>query len=295
MHFGIVFANAGPFADPVTGVACARAAEAAGFESLWTVEHVLVPAGYESEYPYDKSGKMPGGESSDIPDPLIWLAYVAAATERIKLGTGILILPQRNPAVTAKEVATLDKLSGGRVLLGVGAGWLREEFDALDVPFEDRGRRLDAYIRAMRALWEQDEATVDEPGFVHLERAVSLPKPPSGRVPVHIGGHSEAAARRAGRLGDGFFPGKGDHDRLRDLIAIARRTADENGRDPDAVEVTAGAGPGLGDDPMGELERLRDLGVSRVVVPPQAFDAASAPAAYEAFADRVLRPWADRG
>ncbi|MDP9244076.1 MAG: LLM class flavin-dependent oxidoreductase, partial [Chloroflexota bacterium] len=106
-------------------------AEELGFESLWTVEHVVVPSGYESEYPYDESGKMAGGlEVFDLADPLIWLAYVAAVTERIKLATGVLILPQRNPLITAKAVATLDVLSGGRVMLGVGVGWLEEEFNA---------------------------------------------------------------------------------------------------------------------------------------------------------------------
>ena len=144
MRFGVIFANVGPFATPEGAKAIATAAEATGFDSLWTVEHVLVPADYESTYPYDPSGRMPGGERTDIPDPLVWLTYVAAHTTTIGLGTGILIVPQRNPAVMAKEIATLDVLSGGRVLLGVGAGWLAEEFAALDVPFEGRGRRLDS-------------------------------------------------------------------------------------------------------------------------------------------------------
>ena len=121
-------------------MAVAEAAEAGRLSTLWTVEHVVVPSGYESKYPYDPSGKMAGGaEEFDLPDPLVWLAFVAARTTTIKLGTGILILPQRNPVVTAKAVATLDHLSGGRVVPGVGAGWLAEEFAALNVPFEDRG------------------------------------------------------------------------------------------------------------------------------------------------------------
>ncbi len=123
MRFGIMFANTGPFVDGPPAAGLAQAAEAAGFDSLWTVEHVVVPRGYASPYPYDESGKMPGGrEDFDIPDPLVWLSYVAAATESIKLATGILIVPQRNPLVTAKAVATLDKLSGGRAVLGVGVG-----------------------------------------------------------------------------------------------------------------------------------------------------------------------------
>ena len=139
MRFGIAFANTGPLAEGPIAAGVARAVEAAGFESVWTVEHVLVPVDYQSTYPYAKSGRMPGGESFDIPDPLVWLAYVAAATTTLRLGTGILILPQRNPAIVAKEVASLDRLSGGRVELGIGVGWLEEEFDALGVPFAGRG------------------------------------------------------------------------------------------------------------------------------------------------------------
>ena len=243
MKFGIAFANAGPMSDPTLAVASARAAEAAGFESLWTVEHVLVPEGYESEYPYDSSGKMPGGDTLDIPDPLIWMAYVAAVTSTINLGTGILIVPQRNPAILAKEVATLDVLSGGRTLLGVGVGWLEEEFDALGVPFKERGRRLDSHIATMRALWSDDKATVDD-DFTSFSNCVSLPKPPGRSVPIVIGGHSEPAARRAGRIGDGFFPGRGSHEDIAHLLDVMRVAAEQAGRDPGTIEVSAsGSGP----------------------------------------------------
>ncbi len=287
MHIGVAFANAGPLANPDLAVASARAAEAAGIESLWTVEHVVVPSGYQSTYPYDKSGKMPGGEVFDLPDPLIWLAYVAATTERIKLGTGILILPQRNPAITAKEVASLDQLSRGRVLLGVGAGWLAEEFDALGVPFERRGRRLDSYIEAMRALWDEPKATVQDE-FVSFTDCISLPKPPQGRVPIHIGGDSEAAARRAGRLGDGYFPGR-DRGELEHLVGVMRRSAEESGRDPDSIELTVSGASLMGGKDVGaEVERLRKLGATRLMIAPLAYDAASAPDAYARFADEVM-------
>jgi probable F420-dependent oxidoreductase len=287
MHFGVAFANTGPLAEGATAAACARAIEAAGFDSVWTVEHVLVPAGYESTYPYARSGKMPGGETWAIPDPLIWLSYIAAATETLKLGTGILILPQRNPAVTAKECATLDRLSGGRLLLGIGVGWLEEEFDALGVPFAGRGARTDAYVAAMRALWTGEEVDLDD-GYQTWKRAISLPTPASGTVPIVIGGHSEAAARRAGRLGDGFFPGKGSNETLAHLIGVMRQTAEEHGRDPDAIEVTAGTPALGGDDPVGVVEEMAALGIHRLITPPLAFDADSAPEAYAAFGERII-------
>lgn len=287
MRFGVAFANTGPLADGPTAAACMQAVEAAGFESAWTVEHVLVPVGYQSAYPYARSGKMPGGEHVAIPDPLVWLAYVAAATDRLVLGTGILILPQRNPAVVAKEIATLDRLSGGRLRLGVGAGWLEEEFDALGVPFERRGRRLDAYIAALRALWTGEEVTLDD-GYHRWERVVSLPTPADGPVPIVIGGHTEVAARRAGRLGDGFFPGKGSPTELAHLFSVMRDAAEAAGRDPDAIEITAGSAAVGGTDPVGAVQELAALGVSRVIVPPLAFDAASAVDAYGAFGEQVI-------
>jgi probable F420-dependent oxidoreductase len=273
MKFGVAFANVGPMAYAEGAVALAQAAEAGGFESLWTVEHTIVPAGYQSPYPYSPTGKMPGPEDSDIPDPLIWLTYVAASTSTIRLGTGILILPQRNPIVLAKEVATLDRLSGGRVELGVGVGWLEEEFDALGISFADRGARTDDHIAALRASFDG---------------AISRPRPTQGSVPIVVGGHSKVAARRAGRLGDGFFPGRGSHEALAELIAVMKATAVEHGRDPDAIEISAGGNGALGSKALDEVKALRDLGVSRVIVPPLAYDPEGQRTAFAKYGEDVI-------
>jgi probable F420-dependent oxidoreductase len=202
MKFGLRYASLGRHSNGPAAVELAQAAEAAGFESIWTVEHVVVPHGYQSRYPYSPSGRMGSGlEDFPIPDPLIWLAYVASATRTIKLGTAILILPQRNPVVTAKAVATLDHLAGGdRVLLGIGVGWLAEEFAALGLPFADRGPRTDEYVEAMRALWSQECATF-KGRFISFERVFCRPRPPGHRIPIVVGGDTVAAAacRTAGR------------------------------------------------------------------------------------------------
>ena len=228
-------------------------------KSLWTVEHTIVPAGYASAYPYDPSGKMAGGRNDfPLPDPLIWMAFVAAATSRIRLATGILILPQHNPVIAAKQIATLDHLSRGRILLGIGVGWLEEEFAALGVPFAERGARTDEYIMAMRELWSADQPTF-KGRFVSFKEAYCRPQPVNKSVPIIVGGHSEAAARRAGRLGDGFFPARGAP---KELIAIAREAAAKAGRDPAKLEISVS----LPDD-LGELDALRKLGVTRVLVP----------------------------
>jgi probable F420-dependent oxidoreductase len=286
MKFGIAFANTGPYAAAEGAAALAQAAEQAGFESLWTVEHVVVPTGYESTYPYSPTGKMPGGGEFDIPDPLIWLTWVAAHSTSLTLATGILILPQRNPVVLAKEVATLDVLSGGRVHLGVGIGWLEEEFDAIGVPFADRGPRTEEYVAAMRALWSQDEPTFAGE-TIDFTGAVMRPRPAARAVPITVGGHSRAAARRAGRIGDGFFPGKGD---LPALLDEMRAAADEAGRDPDAIEVSA-SGAALmagGEAAVDEVGRLAEQGVARVMVPPLTYNPAEAAEVLGRFGEDVI-------
>jgi probable F420-dependent oxidoreductase len=267
MQFGIMFANTGHGSSAEGAIAVAQAAEQGGFTTAWTVEHVVVPSGYQSTYPYDPSGKMAGGaEQFDLPDPLIWLTWVAAHTTTLRLGTGILIATQRNPLITAKEVATLDHLSGGRVDLGVGVGWLREEFDALGVAWERRGQRLDEYIGAMRALWTMDKAEFHGE-LVDFEGCISRPRPVNGTVPIVIGGHTEAAARRAGRLGDAFFPGLAETEQLSGLLEAMRRAADEAGRDGDAIAVYAGGGGKPGAALDARIAALAELGISQVIMP----------------------------
>jgi len=266
MKLGLAFANTGPFAEPEGLAQLAVAAEQAGIESVWTVEHVIWPSSYDSAYPYSPTGKMPGDKTSAIPDPLVWLSFVAANTTELVLGTGIVILPERNPLVFAKEVATLDRLSGGRLQLGIGVGWLEEEFDALGVPWDRRGARTDEYIRSMRELWASDDASFDGE-FVSFSDVSSNPKPASKSVPFIIGGHSNAAAKRAGRLGDGFFPGKGTPGELREMVDVMNQAAADADRDPSQIEITA-AHPGLfGDDPVGAAQELADVGVTRTIAP----------------------------
>ena len=264
MKVGMIFANVMLFGTPDGARALAEAAEEAGIESLWTVEHVVVPEGYESPYPYSESGKMPGGEDASIPDPLAWIAFMAGLTKTVRLATGILILPQRNPVILAKECATIDVLSGGRLELGVGIGWLAEEFEAIGVPFDERVDRTEEYVSALRALWSKDE-TFDGK-YTSFARARSNPKPVQERgIPIVVGGHTKAAARRAGLIGDGFFPARANN--LPELIAECRRAAEEAGRDPDSIEITSGGLPNAD-----FAKRLEDMGVHRLVTPPPSFD-----------------------
>lgn len=264
MKIGVMFANVMLFGTPDGARALAEAAEESGIESLWTVEHVVVPEGYESPYPYSPSGKMPGGETSPIPDPLAWISFMAGLTSTVRLATGILILPQRNPVILAKECATIDVLSNGRLELGIGIGWLAEEFQAIGVPFEERVGRTEEYVSALRALWSQDE-TFDGK-FTSFNNARSNPKPvQEGGIPIVVGGHTKAAARRAGRIGNGFFPARPDN--LKALIDECRNAATEAGRDPNSIEITTGGLP-----TVDFAKQLEDMGVSRLVTPPPSFD-----------------------
>ncbi len=264
MKFGLAFASS-VGTDPDSALEICRLAEAVGFDSVWGGEHVIRPDSIRSPYPYTEDGEMPGEPDTPIPDPLIWLAYVAAAAPTLRLGTCILILPQRNPLVLAKELATLDHLSGGRVELGIGVGWLEEEFDALGVPWAHRGARNDEYVAALRALWAGPHAEFHGK-FVDFPPVTCSPRPLRGSIPITVGGDTPAAIRRAARLADGYFPGTGDVEGLRALIAQLAEAAAACDRDPAEIEINAIFAAQLA-DPVAGVEQFAELGVSRAMVP----------------------------
>lgn len=192
-------------ASPEIVRAVGREVEDRGFESIWVPEHVVLFDDYDSSYPYSPDGRFPGGADSGMLEPLGALTYLAAVTDRVRLGTAICLVPQRNPVYTAKQVTDLDSLSGGRVEFGIGIGWLREEFEALGVPFERRGLRADEDLAVMRSLW-CDEVSEFHGELVDLPPCRMYPKPvQSPHPPIHVGGESDAALRRAARLGQGWF------------------------------------------------------------------------------------------
>jgi probable F420-dependent oxidoreductase len=268
MRFGIIPpVRSGVTADPEWMTTFARHAESCGFESVVLVEHAVVISEYQSTYPYSSSGRMPLPDDCRIPDPLDLMAYLAAVTERIGLATGVLVLPNHQAVVLAKRVATIDVLSGGRVRLCVGVGWMDEELVATGADPRSRGRRTDETVAAMRALWaDSGPAGADFDGeFFSFHHAHSFPKPTRpGGVPIHIGGHSEAAARRAGRIGDGFQPLGLAPDDLTLRLRQMREAAEEAGRDPAAIELSlSGYLPTTTEE---EIEEARLAGASRLVV-----------------------------
>jgi probable F420-dependent oxidoreductase len=286
MKFGIIAPyRLGPIESGEYASRFGRLVEDLGFESVWAVEHVVMCTEYSSVYPYDPSGRSPFTADTVQPDPLVWLTYVAAATNRLRLATGVLVLPQRNPVVLAKTVATLDRLSGGRLSLGIGVGWVREEAEAVGTCFADRGRRCDEYIRAMRALWCEPVASF-RGDFVRFDGVVSEPRPlqPQG-VPIIVGGHSKAAARRAGRLGNGFYPLGLDRERFLELKGIMHDTALEHDRDPAAIEITCPGAP----SPRA-ADFCRSLGADRMVISPRTGDLDEMRRSLEIFRREVIEP-----
>jgi probable F420-dependent oxidoreductase len=256
--------GAGVTADPLWMIQFAQHLEACGFESIVAVEHTVLMTEYSSIYPYDESGRVEIPADCAVPDPLDLLAFLAARTTRLGLATGVLVLPNHHPVVLAKRVASIDVLSGGRVRLAVGMGWLKEEIEACGVEFASRGRRADEQIDVMRLLWENRPEGASHHGeFFQFDHAACHPKPLT-TVPIHIGGHSRAAARRAGRLGDGFQPLGVGGDALTDLLAIMREAAERSGRDGDALELSLGHLVTRID--AERAGRLAEIGADRVVL-----------------------------
>jgi probable F420-dependent oxidoreductase len=217
----------------------AHAAEATGFDSLWVSDHVIVPKRLESRYPYNESGEFPFRPDAPFLDPIATLLFVAGCTERVRLGTAVLIVPYRNPVVQAKELATLDFVSGGRLILGIGTGWMAEEFAALDVPFAHRGARTNEYLALIKQLWTADDTgfagtyyRLDDVGFA--PRPLQQPHPP-----IWAGGHSEPAFRRAGRSCDGWLGANVSPTELAGQFEQVQRHARAAGRDAAALTLAA--------------------------------------------------------
>lgn len=272
MRIGLFAPTTNPFATPEYLAALGRGAEERGFSSIWVPEHVVLFDDYSSSYPYAGDGRIPLGGEHGMLDPLATLSFLAAATSRIRLGTGICLVPQRNPVYTAKEVATVDWLSGGRVDFGIGVGWLAEEFAALGVPFEHRGARTDEYIEVLRALWCDGVSAHDGSRYT-LPACRQYPKPvQQPHPPIHVGGESDAALRRVAKLGQGWYGFNLTPEAVPERLAVLTRLLEERGRTRDEVEVSIC--PYL--EPVGDgaVERYRDAGVDQVILMVFARDAA---------------------
>jgi probable F420-dependent oxidoreductase len=263
MKIGYFAVGIGATVNPELLRTVAMAAERLGFATIWAPEHVVLVEQYASKYPYS-SGQFPGPSDIPIADPFTTLAYAAACTSTIRLGTGICLVPEHNPLVLAKTAATLDRLSGGRFILGVGVGWLAEEFAALGIPFERRAARTREYIDVMRKLWTEPRSS-HTGEFVNFDGVLSYPKPVAGTgVPVWFGGESAAALRRVAEYGDGWLGFKVSPAQAVEKIKQIEDLLRANGRR--RSDVTLAVSPYTDPITPDDLKRYRDAGADEVAM-----------------------------
>lgn len=263
MKMGLIPVNIGvESVDQMVGLA--QCAESVGVESVWTFEHAMVPINYESKYPYSPTGKMGGKPDANFVDPLIALTAIAANTTTLRLGTGVNIVSQANPLLLAKQAASLDFISNGRFMLGAGIGWLKEEFDAMGVPFERRGARFDDYIVAMKKVWAGD-VVEHQSDFIKWSGFQSYPVPvQKPGVPIIMGGTKGKIYERIARHGDGWFAPTLNAASLAPLLEPLKASCAEIGRDYETVEITS---MWDGQGGLDAVKAFAGIGVSRIIVP----------------------------
>jgi len=288
-EFGCHLPVYGPGATRAALVTLARRVEGLGYDSVWASDHVVVPFDIRSRYPYNKTGDFPLAPTANFLEPLVALAVVAGVTERVRLGTTVLVIPHRHPVLAAKMLATLDHLAPGRVILGAGVGWMREEIELLGAPYDQRGAWTDEALRVMRACWTDERVsfrgrffTVPELGFA--------PKPPGGSIPIWIGGHTPRALRRVAELGDGWHAAFATPAVMREGIATLRDECGKVGRDPAGITLSVRMGLSVkreAAEALTELQALRELGVQHVVLETRVTDVDDTTRILERFANEV--------
>jgi probable F420-dependent oxidoreductase len=256
--------GAGTSAESIQTIAAN--AERLGFATLWAPEHVVLIEGYKSRYPYSASGEVMGRLDSPLLDPWVGLGYAAAFTRRVRLATGVCLVPEHNPLALAKAIATVDHLSGGRVLVGIGIGWLEEEFRAMGIPWERRAQRTRDYIGAMRRLWGE-EVSEFQSEFASFSKVRSYPKPVArGKLPVVVGGNTLPALRRVAEYGDGWFGLNLSPEQTAEKLAKLRELLAARNRSLDELEIIIG--PSSHQPTADDFRKFHDLGVRELVLPP---------------------------
>jgi probable F420-dependent oxidoreductase len=292
MEIGVHIPQVGPLAARETMATFARAADDAGFDGLWVFDHVVLQREQQSKYPYSPDGTLGFPPTMDFLEPLTQLAFVAAITKRARIGTSVLVLPMRQPVLHAKIMATIDFLSGGRFVLGAGVGWWKEEYEALSVPFERRGKRMDECLRLIRALWTEEYVDFRGEFYECVDWACN-PKPAqAGGIPIWLGGESRQQLERAGMYGDGWLATAKSLSTLKDDFAVAQEAASRAGRDPSklmlAIEGAGTLKPENLDRTAERLGRLRELGVGHAILAVHPAHMANAAPIFEAFAAKHL-------
>jgi probable F420-dependent oxidoreductase len=286
MDFDIWLPTTNPFATPQYLAVVAREAEARGVHCIWVGEHVVTFEDYTSKYPYAEDGQAPIPPGCGLLEPFTTLAFLAAVTTSVRLGTAMCLLPQRNPVYTAKEVATVDWLSQGRVDLGIGVGWLREEFEAVAAPWVQRGKRTDEYLEVLDALWRDDPSSFSG-AYYTLPPCNMHPKPIQDPLPIHIGGESVPAMRRAARVGQGWHTFNRSPADLPGVVTQLEALLAEHGRTRADIKVTVS--PYFKPIDPSITEQYAEAGADAVAALFFAMSAEDVPAAFEAIEPCIER------
>ena len=313
MEFGFGIPTRGPLATRENIQTLAQQGEEAGYDILLVSDHVIIPRDIDSRYPYSETGEFAGGSSGECLEQLALLSFLAATTSRAKLLTSVMVLPHRNPVLTAKELATIDVLSNGRVIVGCGVGWMREEFEAIGTePYDERGAVGDEYIKVFKELWTSDNPEFDGK-YASFSNVTFAPKPvQKPHPPIWIGGESPPALRRAGTLGDAWYPiGANPRfpvatlEQFGESKARVQKHAEEAGRDPSDLDFSYNAtwyrdgetltGPdgerrifsGSPQQVAGDVKALEDLGVNHIMLNFQRDTLDESLNSIEYFADKI--------
>jgi probable F420-dependent oxidoreductase len=312
MQFGFALPGRGPLATPDALTQLAEKADALRYASVFVTDHVVIPTSYNSTYPYAASGRFTGDWTNGYLEPMAMMGVLAGLTSRVKIGTSVLVVPYRNPVVTAKMLATLDVMSGGRIILGAGVGWMKEEFEAVQAPpFAERGKVTDEYLRLMRDMWTKEPAQFSGAHY-RLPSVSAMPKPrQKGGIPIWIGGHTDVALRRTGELADAWHPiamrppAMLLPDEYAEKVKVIHGWARKAGRDPKSItlsvrvplELAARRGKvavsdqpgfrGTAQDVIRHIKRYQALGVSHFVFDPAPQDLKGQLMLIERFAQEV--------
>lgn len=288
MRIGLFAPISNPFGTREYIEALGRGAEERGFHELWIAEHVVLFDEYASKYPYADDGRVPAPAEAGFLDPFDTISFLAALTTRIRLGTGICLVPQRNPVYTAKEVTSVDWLSNGRFDFGVGVGWLAEEFQAVATPFAERGARTRAYLEVMKRLWCDPVSSYDG-RFYSMAPTRQYPKPiQQPHPPIYFGGESDAALRRVADLGQGWYPFNMEPGPLGERVQALDRELAKRGRARDDVSIVTC--PYMKPCDLDAVKRYRDIGVEQVIILLMAFSADDVPRALDELAESMVVP-----
>lgn len=293
MEIGLHVPQVGPPSARDNVTSFVKTVDGAGYDGVWVFDHVVLQKDQQSKYPYSPDGKLGFPPTMDFLEPLTQLAYIAAITKNVRIGTSVLVLPMRQPVLHAKIMATIDVLSGGRFVLGAGVGWWEQEFEVLSVPFERRGKRMDECLQLVRQLWTEEWVNFKGEFYEAVDWTCN-PKPvQEGGIPIWLGGGSKGQLRRIGKYADGWLATPLSFATMDEDFALAKEEAVKAGRDPDQLKITIEGAGVLAPDTLEQtaegLGKLKERGIFHAILGVHPRHMMDANSLIEEFAGKFLK------